>query len=356
MWVQFTLQGTLERPAVVECRVDDDEIFDLTQHQDVRSLVNYIAEKAKSDVATLLTKGTIKVNMKVEDFESMVRRPTTPQQAAQTTVLCPADDTYSVLHLLRDQQAHMAQQQQILQDLVSSLGRGGHSCKTTIQPSPFDGNSENAAHWLSTYEHACDENGWTSDEQKIDNIGYFLSATAKKWYEFRILQQDRGTWSSWKESFLSSFSDNVVERWNAAIDFKYSSGSLVEYYFEKVRLLRLAEAHLPEKSFVALTLHGLPSDLRQMIQIRGPKRGEELLQCLRDLGAGSIMSTVVSRTTASAEGRITPASDRQVQFQNPGAPRQHSNWRNRTAATAAGDAHCTDEEQKTNKRGRRFLP
>lgn len=345
MWVQFVLEGTLESPILTKCLVDE-ETFDLSHHRDLPALLRYISEKSKSDVAGLLSKGTVNVNMNTVDFERLVSQPLAATEASDTTVTGPPDelDAASVLQLLRSQQAQMTKQQEVLLQLVTSLARNGNPRNNHVQPDVFDGRSIGASHWISTYEYACEQNGWTSDNDKIANLGNFLSTTAKKWYEFRVLQRRNDPWISWKKSFLSSFEPNLVARWDEAINLRYHGGPLTDYYFEKLRLLQLAEPRLPDSSVVALTLHGLPSELRQMAQIRGPKTSEEVLQCFSDLGIDETSSPHASDSVAPSGPRTLSVKDRPPRFHQEGRKTYRDNsWGLRTAATADDVSHVVDQ-------------
>ncbi|KAG0442937.1 hypothetical protein HPB47_015464 [Ixodes persulcatus] len=111
----------------------------------------------------------------------------------------------------------------------------------------------------------------------------YLNGIAKKWYDLHLRDHPAATWSDWEDSFLTSFQENAVERWDRAIFFKFRSGSPLEYFYEKRRLLQLAETGLPPPATVALITHGLPRDLQRQVQVRSPKSVEALLECLQDL-------------------------------------------------------------------------
>ncbi|KAH7973687.1 hypothetical protein HPB49_003901 [Dermacentor silvarum] len=111
----------------------------------------------------------------------------------------------------------------------------------------------------------------------------FLSGIAKSWYELRVNAHSNKPWMEWKENFLGSFGENKVLLCDKAIAFKYRSGYALSYFYEKRRLLQLAESALPELSVVPLIIHGLNSDLQKEIQVRVPRTVEELLQGMRNL-------------------------------------------------------------------------
>lgn len=122
---------------------------------------------------------------------------------------------------------------------------------------------------------------------QVDNLQTFLGGCAKKWYDFRLVKHQGALWESWKESFLLSFGEDQVGRWDDTI-LHHVGGAFVGYYFEKLRLLQLAVPHLPDSSVVALVLHCLPTHIQQMVKIRGPRQPDTLLQCLQDISGNRL--------------------------------------------------------------------
>lgn len=281
MWVEFEFSNTPEGTRVRCCNVGE-ETFELDTHLDQENLQRYLAEKLNTDVASAAAKGTAKVNMRLDDFNDLIR-PSTHHQAQLNTTLRSSTDMTSLLSLLERQQSQLTQQQDLMMTLVKSLSVGGSASHPLPRPDNFDG-SANAEAWILSFENACERNAWVDDEEKIINLGAFVFGTARKWYDLHLVRHRQEPWQSWKVSFLSSFGDNKVYRWDDAITYKYDSGSPVEYYFEKLRLLQLAEPNLPDLSAVALLLLGFPNDVRHVLQIRSPQQPEDLLHCIRDLG------------------------------------------------------------------------
>ena len=79
------------------------------------------------------------------------------------------------------QQATNEQFMTSLQGLVSAQSRS-QSKKMSV--TPFDGTSENAESWLILYERTCDQNSWTDDKSRINNMKNCFKANSQsdRWF------------------------------------------------------------------------------------------------------------------------------------------------------------------------------
>lgn len=176
---------------------------------------------------------------------------------------------------------------------------------------------------MDFYEYACTKNGWVSDDDKITNLRLSLTNMAKSWFEMRVVDDVGETWEQWKQSFLSAFQENAVERWDRAIFHKYRYGSVLEYFYEKRKLLQLADHSLPETSVVPLVIHGLNRDLQKQVQVRGPTTITELLSCFKELTPDRPFgSTKTLGTTGdNLNNARTPTAPRQMTARSTWTPR-----------------------------------
>lgn len=290
MWVEFHLDGESANPVVKSCLIGNgNERIDLEGSERQGDLVAYLLLRTRAKCTEdLLKKGVVKLNMKPDDVQQLVPEAVAVFQQSASFSGCEGaaqSDMQAVVDLLREQQAQIASQQEALMQLLSSTLNTMPSRRDVMRPDIFDGHSQSADTWLALYEHSCERNGWLTDADKVDNLYFSLTDAARKWYESRLTGNKDSAWTSWRESFLNAFAENLAEKWSEAIAFTYSSGSITDYYFEKARLIRRAECRLPEESVVALVQHGLPKELRRLTQVRAPRNTEELLRCFRDLGA-----------------------------------------------------------------------
>lgn len=278
MWVEFFVgKDTDDSVTITAYAAQGEDRQNLPPHASTEKLLQYLMEKSRLDAAALLGKEVIKVNMNTTDFEKLLVEPRMFPPSIPTAT--PGSEQLELAAVLQQ----LAQTQQILTGLLTSkLGDDRPKFELT-KPDPFDGKTSCPSAWMGFYEYACTKNFWTADEDRITNLRLFLTGMAKKWYELRILDHMDSPWIEWKASFLESFGENPVDRWDKAIFYKFRSGTALEYFYEKRRLLQLADPKLSPQSTVALIVHGLPKDVQKQVQVRAPKTIEGLLQCLKEL-------------------------------------------------------------------------
>ncbi|KAF6207763.1 hypothetical protein GE061_016211 [Apolygus lucorum] len=207
----------------------------------------------------------------------------------------------------------------------------------------FDGCNEDPRIWLTLYEKACEVNNWKTDGLKINcMVSHFVTgSTAHKWFCSRILEDESDDWISWKSSFLCAFGQNPVHLAQNANDFIYKHGTLMNYYYEKSRLVQLAYGQLTARAFNILMLMGLPEEMQdQLIMVdctsKEPLRKamEKLMPRMRTNEPADL-----SRTTRKAE----PASTDQV-------AEKKLSWRAKTSMRGEDeDEEGEDEEAKRTK-------
>ncbi|XP_075740218.1 uncharacterized protein LOC142786417 [Rhipicephalus microplus] len=145
----------------------------------------------------------------------------------------------------------------------------------------------------------------------------YLRGVARKWYETCILEDSDDSWSQWRKKFLTAFRSNPVERWNTALNFKSEQSCLVEYFFEKRRLLKLAEPLLPSTAVVALIMHGLHTNVLKQVQILSPKTLDDLLACLQNIPSASETSITAESSSCFSRSK-SDWSSHQKRITHPG--------------------------------------
>lgn len=55
----------------------------------------------------------------------------------------------------------------------------------------------------------------------------------------------------------------------------------MEHFYEKQRLLHLADFSLPDSRVVPLVIHGLSKDLQKLILLKAPKTAENHMKCFK---------------------------------------------------------------------------
>lgn len=324
MWVQFSCKPSGDSFLLETYQIDGDDPVELPATVSTEDTIRYIAEKSKLTVGEIREHRSVKVNMKMTEFETRISVPAqTQQHAANPLMFSSLEDVLNRMMSLQQQQAE--QQQQLLHAISGSLSPKPRF--ELVRPEMFDGTSSSPQGWIDFYEYACDKNFWRSDEDKVKNLRLFLCKMAKSWYELRLLSHADDPWEQWKDSFLTSFQENVVDQWDRAIRFKYYSGSPLEYFFEKRKLLQMADASLPESSVVPLVIHGLPRELQLQVQVKAPRTVEALLQCCREL-------CIEKKPPVPGQQALGPQGGLHSRFGT-------GNWRQRGSSTNEGRLHAT---------------
>ena len=189
----------------------------------------------------------------------------------------------STSDLLQQQQRANGKMMQQLLDSMTLLMKQRETKKMTV--SKFDGTSEDPRSWMAIYLRACEINLWDNDALKISNLKQCLKegSAADKWYTSRIIDEGGAAWDEWEESFFEAFTQNTIQAGFKATKFFYSTGSLMDYYYEKERLMKIAFPFMDETSFVTFVLMGLPQTLQAPALSMDPKNKSELIWSLQKL-------------------------------------------------------------------------
>ncbi|XP_049271717.1 uncharacterized protein LOC125758462 [Rhipicephalus sanguineus] len=317
MWVTFFIDETSEEKIIFsKYQVQDEAAVDLPRELSSEELVNLVVEKAAVDTTELRRKGAVKVNLRVLE----------PARRKDSGSRSSTDEVSLVLKALQRQQEQMVQQNQIMTSLISSLNAEKPMPKF-VEPDAFDGVSSSPESWLDFYEYAAGKNKWLSDEAKITNMRVYLRGVARKWYETCILEDSDDSWSQWRKKFLTAFRSNPVERWNTALNFKSEQSCLVEYFFEKRRLLKLAEPLLPSTAVVALIMHGLHTNVLKQVQILSPKTLDDLLACLQNIPSASETSITAESSSCFSRSKADWSSHAQREPSHLASSTDNLPWR-----------------------------
>jgi len=198
------------------------------------------------------------------------------------------------------------------------------------------------------YERSCEANGWETDDMKINNLKASLTvgSAADKWFSSRIIDQGHEIWIEWKESFLAAFTQNRLQAANKAIRYEYRGGSLMDYYYEKERLLKLAFPDLGQHSFVSHVMLGLPLNLQTQAMSMDPKKKTELIFCLQKLP--QIERQRRDHTGNSNFGNKKPETSRDTR---PSEQRRHTkqNFRSQSDIKKTGKVNAICAQDNENE-------
>lgn len=148
----------------------------------------------------------------------------------------------------------------------------------------FKGKSQNAEYWMRNFESECDRHGILSDEKKIEALRLFLAENGEEWFSAaHVKLSSVGTWLSYRESFLQTFSDEGWINVRMAFGYKFLGGSLLEYALRKEKLLLEVDPEMSIKTRIYLIVVGLPIYVQDRIDKGEINSTENLMSHLRKL-------------------------------------------------------------------------
>lgn len=161
----------------------------------------------------------------------------------------------------------------------------------------FTGDNFNANSWLKVFIRECTRVGIT-EERYVETLRLFLDKSALEW--FIIFEKNNSlinNWGVWSNSFLDTFS---VQSWSEvayALNFKYLSGSLLEFALKKRRLILETDEKMSLATQLNLIVVSLPKSIQNKLDKKGLSNAEDLMSRLKQLGH-----------TSEKENKKTPAS------------------------------------------------
>ncbi|KAH6941664.1 hypothetical protein HPB50_021712 [Hyalomma asiaticum] len=135
-------------------------------------------------------------------------------------------------------QQQIFQQNGLIQAVVSALTLKGSFSAEVAKPKPFDGFSGYHESWTISYEYACNK---TAEIQMKE---------CRICCRFCVAFQRNGTsWASWDINVTHGAQRKITSRHSVGLllnevrklRYRYRSGAVLEYFFEKRRLLQHAE-------------------------------------------------------------------------------------------------------------------
>lgn len=200
--------------------------------------------------------------------------------------------------------------------------------QSPLKPSPFDPARDCAQSWIAIFERSCRANEIYGDSEMIDHMAQYLLNLAQKWYQKRLsmeaIEQQQADWTEWRTDFLSSFAANPVDAISRAMFYHYKEGSLMEYYYEKVRLISMGYQKFSERDLICMVVQGLPGNLRQTATLQLPTNRQELKALLAKLPPLSTHNKTDAnrpkkpfKKNTSPPTRSKPAKAHQIEVESP---------------------------------------
>ena len=277
-------------------RIIDEDKQDLSFHQNVWNIKTLqeqvLAATSQKTITVSLLDSTINPYITgafTKDHDDLFGHvdqplPSAPPPRSETS------DTHEIIRQFMEasQRTNAELLQQLTYNMSQLIGRKDTQ-RTNV--TKFDGTNEEPRTWLLLFEKACENNHWLNDELRISNLksAFVPGSAADKWYSSRLLDdellEEESDWVSWKESFLTAFSQNRIQAASKALSWKYQSGPVMDYFYEKQRLLNIGFPDMGPQSFINSVLLGLPPQLQTSALTMDPQDKQSLVQCLQRLPA-----------------------------------------------------------------------
>lgn len=298
VWISVRVQAEAEETAgqadftVAALKLEDTEEWFSIPPSAAADLKALIKRKfPKKSVEDFIIEGEVKVNAQAMELEKILQEPGTLSPSDSENRLRKNDGKERgdsregspgkegiptvVLHFARA--------------FAKEVMASSSTEKKRAKPSVFNGTSDKLTPqtWMNHFER------FVGDQdcfERVMMLREYLSGVALTWYHATLSILGTGVpWSEWKTSFSLAFtSDSLRDAEHASrYAFKEESGSLLEYIFEKQRLLLRANPETSERSMVQAVLLGLPFYLRQQFKIL---RSETMSDIMRNVGVVSVKS------------------------------------------------------------------
>jgi hypothetical protein len=163
--------------------------------------------------------------------------------------------------------------------------RSLHHIQKEIALEKYNGKNYNAATWIDLFEQECDRVE-VETNQYVDVLRLVLEGHPADWYAVTKKTIGSGSWATWKREFKVAFGTKGWNEVSDAYNYKYISGSLIEYAFKKHNLLLDADPALPEISRVNMIVVGLPNFAQSRISRANTDTIRKLTTELNQLESG----------------------------------------------------------------------
>ncbi|XP_070526513.1 uncharacterized protein [Cardiocondyla obscurior] len=141
----------------------------------------------------------------------------------------------------------------------------------------FDGKNSNVTQWISNFEKECDRFNITTNDKKIEILKSFMGKSALDWYSCTLLKLTiEAEWKDWRDNFCNTFASKGWTPIRYAMQFKYQTGSLIEYSIKKEKLLLQVRSTINNGTLIDLIATGLPSYISDKIDREKLDKTEDL--------------------------------------------------------------------------------
>ncbi|CAA9997188.1 unnamed protein product, partial [Nesidiocoris tenuis] len=169
--------------------------------------------------------------------------------------------------------------------LTSVLEQYVKPAPSLITLSGFDGLSEDPNVWMTLFEKVSLVNNWNTTDQKVINLAANLDrgSIAEKWFYSFLMRNENADWETWKTAFLSAFAGSPLDLGAQAIGLHFETGSLLDYFYEKKKLIFRAFGKIPIQATIILIILGLPECMQIQLSHFDFRSEDELLRAMKRL-------------------------------------------------------------------------
>lgn len=148
----------------------------------------------------------------------------------------------------------------------------------------FTGENSNVTQWMKTFEKECDRFEIVEDEKKIEIFRLFLDKSCLNWYSSMLIRLTlTSEWKQWKEDFCDTYESKGWTPIRYAIDFKYKTGSLLDYAIRKEKILLEMDSTINKSTLIDLIAVGLPSFITDRVDRKKIKETKDLFNEVKSL-------------------------------------------------------------------------
>lgn len=129
--------------------------------------------------------------------------------------------------------------------------------------------AEDAVSWFEKFDAECERYGITERMKKVEALGKMMKpdSSAQDWYENSLKKLAYSTqWATWRASFTTVFAAKNWQPVRDALNFRYSSGPLIDYGLKKEKKLLLADLGCSQKSLINIIVMGLPEPIQDQLE------------------------------------------------------------------------------------------
>ncbi|KAL3290479.1 hypothetical protein HHI36_023820 [Cryptolaemus montrouzieri] len=138
----------------------------------------------------------------------------------------------------------------------------------------FTGKTTNAEQWIACFEKEYERFHIDRSDKKIELLKLCIGNSATDWYKCTLLKLTAD--AQWRESFCNTFISKGWFSMKYAMQYKYISGSLLEYSMKKGKLLLQIRKTIDSDTLIDLITMSLPNEIIEKIDREKLQRPEDL--------------------------------------------------------------------------------